>query len=252
MIVLTLEPGEAEKLAAGRAGPAAPLRDADRPRAATRARPRPSRRAARSSRRGCTRPSARRRCCGACACASMAGGLLDDPELIAAAARDAGLDPASSQAWCATSDVEAALRGRHRRRARPVARGARARPQARRPARAAPLHGAELRAAPRRRRRRVRAARLQPGRGLRDGDREPRAGARAPAQAGVGRGAARLGRRAARDGRGRRSSRRLDDGRRARAQLSRVAAPTPAGADCYWSVARALTAASAAGRVPRP
>ena len=31
MIVLTLEPGEAEKLAAGRADPAAPLRDADRP-----------------------------------------------------------------------------------------------------------------------------------------------------------------------------------------------------------------------------
>jgi hypothetical protein len=39
----------------------------------------------------------------------MQRGLLDDPELIAAAARDAGLDPAELDAWCARDDVEAEL-----------------------------------------------------------------------------------------------------------------------------------------------
>jgi hypothetical protein len=39
----------------------------------------------------------------------MAGGLLDDPGLIAAAARDAGLDPAELERWCAAADVRAAL-----------------------------------------------------------------------------------------------------------------------------------------------
>ena len=39
----------------------------------------------------------------------MAGGLLDDPQLIAAAARDAGLDPAELATWSATSEVQAAL-----------------------------------------------------------------------------------------------------------------------------------------------
>ena len=39
----------------------------------------------------------------------MQAGLLDDPELIAAAARDVGLDPAELQEWCARDDVEAAL-----------------------------------------------------------------------------------------------------------------------------------------------
>jgi hypothetical protein len=39
----------------------------------------------------------------------MLGGLLDDPELIAAAARDVGLDPQQLQEWCAREDVELAL-----------------------------------------------------------------------------------------------------------------------------------------------
>jgi len=39
----------------------------------------------------------------------MAGGLLDDPQLIAAAARDAGLDPDELERWCATGDVHVAL-----------------------------------------------------------------------------------------------------------------------------------------------
>ena len=62
----------------------------------------------------------------------MLGGLMDDPVLIAAAADDAGLDPA---------ELEGGVRrrggggpaGGHRRRAGPDGGGARARPQARRP-----------------------------------------------------------------------------------------------------------------------
>jgi 2-hydroxychromene-2-carboxylate isomerase len=40
---------------------------------------------------------------------AMLGGLLDDPALIAAAAEDAGLDPAALAAWCDTEEVELAL-----------------------------------------------------------------------------------------------------------------------------------------------
>jgi hypothetical protein len=40
----------------------------------------------------------------------MTGGLMDDPELIAAAAADAGLDPAELERWCEGDDVEQALR----------------------------------------------------------------------------------------------------------------------------------------------
>lgn len=40
----------------------------------------------------------------------MAGGLLDDPELIAAAAADAGIDPDDLAAWTAEDEVERALR----------------------------------------------------------------------------------------------------------------------------------------------
>jgi predicted DsbA family dithiol-disulfide isomerase len=40
---------------------------------------------------------------------TMQGGLLDDPELIAAAARDAGIDPAVLSAWTASAEVGAEL-----------------------------------------------------------------------------------------------------------------------------------------------
>jgi hypothetical protein len=40
----------------------------------------------------------------------MLGGLLDDPELIAAAAREADLDPAELDAWCAADATGEALR----------------------------------------------------------------------------------------------------------------------------------------------
>jgi hypothetical protein len=40
---------------------------------------------------------------------TMVGGLLDDPELIAAAASDVGIAPDELSAWCAEDDVEEAL-----------------------------------------------------------------------------------------------------------------------------------------------
>src|SRR4051812_49639789 len=40
----------------------------------------------------------------------FAGHLLDDPEMIAAAAEDAGIEPAALDRWVATDEVEAALR----------------------------------------------------------------------------------------------------------------------------------------------
>ena len=40
----------------------------------------------------------------------FAGELLDEPETIAAAARDAGIDPAELERWTAGDDAEAALR----------------------------------------------------------------------------------------------------------------------------------------------
>lgn len=40
---------------------------------------------------------------------TMAGGLLDDPALLAGAARDAGLDPGEVDAWAAGDDVAAAF-----------------------------------------------------------------------------------------------------------------------------------------------
>lgn len=39
----------------------------------------------------------------------MQAGLLDDPALIAAAAVDAGLDPAAIVLWCATEEVGVAV-----------------------------------------------------------------------------------------------------------------------------------------------
>ena len=41
---------------------------------------------------------------------NFAGGLLDDPDLIAAAARDADLDPETLAEWCAEDGTEALLR----------------------------------------------------------------------------------------------------------------------------------------------
>ena len=108
MIVLTLEPGEAEKLAEG-AGYLQPLYGMPID-AAPYSRPA-------SSEPACRAVVAARLLAPELELALlrrlrvrvMVGGLLDDPELIAAAAHDVGLDPAELREWCTREEVEAAL-----------------------------------------------------------------------------------------------------------------------------------------------
>ncbi len=109
MIVLTLEPGEAEKLAQGAPGlqrrygmPIDPTPYA-RPASSE-----PACRAVVAARLNA--PAAEEPLLRRLRVRTMAGGLLDDPQLIAAAAQDVGLDPARLEAWCATEPVQAALR----------------------------------------------------------------------------------------------------------------------------------------------
>src|SRR3954454_9973298 len=109
MIVLTLEPGEADKLAAGAPGLQRkyemPIDPAPYPRPSS---SEPACRAvvaARLNAPGREAPLLRR-----LRVRRMNGGLLDDPALIAAAATDVGLDPAQLRTWCASPAVEDALR----------------------------------------------------------------------------------------------------------------------------------------------
>ncbi|MDX6568986.1 MAG: hypothetical protein QOH15_1564 [Gaiellales bacterium] len=108
MIVLTLEPGEAHKLAHG--APTLqrlygmPIHPAPYPRAAS---SEPACRtvvAARVHAPGREQALLRR-----LRVRVMAGGLLDDPELLAGAARDAGLDPDELARWAAGEEVEREL-----------------------------------------------------------------------------------------------------------------------------------------------
>ena len=108
MIVLTLEAGEAEKLAEGAPGLqrkyGMPIDPAPYPRPAS---SEPACRAvvaARVNAPELAEPLLRR-----LRVRTMVGGLLDDPGLIAAAASDVGLDPARLTAWCETDAVESEL-----------------------------------------------------------------------------------------------------------------------------------------------
>jgi predicted DsbA family dithiol-disulfide isomerase len=109
MIVLTAEPGEAEKLAAGapnlqrRFG--MPIDPVSYPRPAS---SEPACRAVVAARVHAPRsaePLLRH-----LRVRVMQRGLLDDPELLAGAARDAGLDPTQLAAWALTPEVDAELR----------------------------------------------------------------------------------------------------------------------------------------------
>jgi 2-hydroxychromene-2-carboxylate isomerase len=108
MIVLTHEPGEAEKLAAGaptlqrRHG--MPIHPEPYPRPAS---SEPACRAVVATR--LHRPDAEAALLRRLRVRTMLGGLLDDPELIAAAAADAGIAPDELAAWCAEDAVEDAL-----------------------------------------------------------------------------------------------------------------------------------------------
>jgi len=108
MIVLTLEPGEAERLAEGaptlqrRYG--MPIDPAPYPRPAF---SEPACRAVVAAR--IHAPEKADALLRRLRVRTMLGGLLDDPELIDAAARDVGLDPAALARWCVEDETEAAL-----------------------------------------------------------------------------------------------------------------------------------------------
>jgi predicted DsbA family dithiol-disulfide isomerase len=108
MIVLTREPGEAEKLAAGAPGLqrryGMPIDPRPYPRPAS---SEPACRAFVATRlRAPDRAEALLR---RMRVRAMLGGLLDDPALIDAAAADAGIDSGALATWCASDDVAAAL-----------------------------------------------------------------------------------------------------------------------------------------------
>jgi 2-hydroxychromene-2-carboxylate isomerase len=108
MIVLTLEPGEAERLAEG--APNLQLRYGMPIDPAPYARPassEPACRAVVAARLNA--PGLDERLLRRLRVRAMQRGLLDDPALIAAAAREAGLEPAALERWCAQDEVEAAL-----------------------------------------------------------------------------------------------------------------------------------------------
>jgi 2-hydroxychromene-2-carboxylate isomerase len=109
MIVLTLEPGEDEKLAEGAPGLqrkyGMPIDPNPYPRTFS---SEPACRAvvaARLNAPGAEAPLLRR-----LRVRAMLGGLLDDPALLAAAATDVGLDPAELERWTGMPAVEDALR----------------------------------------------------------------------------------------------------------------------------------------------
>ncbi len=108
MIVLTQEPGEAEKLARGAPGLqrryGMPIDPAPRERPAS---SEPACRAVVAARLHA--PAAQEPLLRRLRVRTMAGGLLDDPQLIDGAARDVDLDPARLREWCETAEVRAAL-----------------------------------------------------------------------------------------------------------------------------------------------
>lgn len=108
MIVLTLEPGEAEKLAGGAPGLQARYGMPIRPFAFARpASSEPACRAVVAARLNA--PDTEARLLRGLRVRAMSGGLLDDPQLIDAAARDAGLDPEQLRAWSAEAATDEAL-----------------------------------------------------------------------------------------------------------------------------------------------
>jgi 2-hydroxychromene-2-carboxylate isomerase len=108
MIVLTREPGEAEKLAEGADGLqrryGMPIAPGPHRRTAS---CEPACRAVVAARLHA--PEAEESLLRRLRIRTMAGGKLDDPDLLAAAASDAGLDPQQLMAWSATDEVAQTL-----------------------------------------------------------------------------------------------------------------------------------------------
>jgi 2-hydroxychromene-2-carboxylate isomerase len=108
MIVLTLEPGEAENLAQG--APDLQRRYGMPIDPAPHSRPASSEPACRSVVAArLNAPDCEERLLRQLRVRVMAGGLLDDPDLLAGAASDVGLDPAELAHWCTSDDVADAL-----------------------------------------------------------------------------------------------------------------------------------------------
>jgi 2-hydroxychromene-2-carboxylate isomerase len=109
MIVLTLEPGEAERLAEGAPGLqrryGMPINPAPYPRPAS---SEPACRAVVAARLHA--PEVEDALLRRLRIRTMAGGLIDDPALLAAAAEDVDLDPDRLADWCEGDDVEQALK----------------------------------------------------------------------------------------------------------------------------------------------
>ena len=233
MIVLTLEPGEAEKLAEGaptlqrRFG--MPIDPAPYPRPAS---SEPACRAVVAAR--VNAPGTEEALLRRLRVRTMLGGLLDDPEPHRRRGQRGGPRPGPAGGVVRDRGGHARARRRHHGRPPPRARRRRARPQARRPARGAPLHGAELRDRPPARTASPRSCRASTrSRPTRWRSRTSRPTSSAGAKPGVGRGGSRVGRRAAGDGRGRGGDAdRRDRGARrprARRRPARGRAPTSTG-----------------------
>ncbi|HXD64766.1 MAG TPA: DsbA family protein [Solirubrobacteraceae bacterium] len=108
MIVLTLEPGEAEKLAEG--APTLQRRYGMPIDPAPYARPASSEPACRAVVATRLRaPALEQALLRRLRVRTMLGGLLDDPQLLAAAAHDVGIDPSELTRWCAEEEIERAL-----------------------------------------------------------------------------------------------------------------------------------------------
>jgi 2-hydroxychromene-2-carboxylate isomerase len=109
MIVLTLEPGEAEKLAGGAASLqrryGMPIDPAPYARPAS---SEPACRAVVAARLHA--PARERSLLRRLRVRAMLGGLLDDRELLAAAARDVAIEPSELETWSALEEVDEALR----------------------------------------------------------------------------------------------------------------------------------------------
>jgi predicted DsbA family dithiol-disulfide isomerase len=108
MIVLTLEPGHAERLAEGAPGLqrsyGMPIKPSPYPRPAS---SEPASRAVVAAR--LYAPEREERLLRSLRTRTLAGGLLDDPELIADAAREAAIDPEELRRWSERDEVGEAL-----------------------------------------------------------------------------------------------------------------------------------------------
>ena len=184
-----------------------------------------------------------RRCCGACACASWPAGCSTTRTLIAARGDRRRARPGRARPLVRDARSTGCSGPGHPAARSPVARRAGARPQARRTARRAPLHGAELRD------RRFALPGFHPVEAYEAAIANVAPELTRRAEAGVGRGAAGVGGRAARDRRdpgdhGRRPGEAARRARRGSLSRSRPAPTASGGSEARARCARGRAARS--------